>query len=343
MAITRVGSAVYTAVSAVTSRTLTIPSGIQDGDVIIVGAVKAGGTTNVTLSGITGLTLVDDNAYTGHSSSLYVKANASTSDSGATLTIATATALRASCIVVVYRGADVSGIDVTAKTQTSPSTTITAPTATSTVADVRLDLILGTGSSASIAYTTGASMTKVGEAIDASASGPAFGSLWESLTQINPATAVPADTYTASASANNTGRTILLKVKSASASVVPESQISNAGVWVPNGAASNVAALADASDATSADTPSNPTSASLIVKLGSLTSGQVSITHRSRYQTGGSGSITVKLKQGATDIASWTQALTTSYVDYVHTTTSGQTAAISDFTDLRVELLGTSA
>jgi len=65
-----------------------------------------------------------------------------------------------------------------------------------------------------------------------------------------------------------------------------------------------------------------------------------------RYHKVGSGSIdlTVTLKQGATEIASWVHTdISTSIVEATQPLTSGEFGSITDFNDLRIEFVADSA
>jgi len=61
-----------------------------------------------------------------------------------------------------------------------------------------------------------------------------------------------------------------------------------------------------------------------------------SVTVRA-WQTAGSGTLLVRLLQGATQIDSWSETLTGSAADYNHSVTSGNAANITDYNDLRLE------
>jgi len=104
----------------------------------------------------------------------------------------------------------------------------------------------------------------------------------------------------------------------------PSTLVSNAGGWTNQGGASSlVAALADSSDATYAETPDNPSAAAHVVELAPLQAGVVTVTTRDR-STVASPVITRTvdiLDSGGTVRGTTSFALTTTWTN--HTVSSG--------------------
>lgn len=337
-----VGTSVYTPPAGsgggVTTRTVNVPSGVQDGDLITVFISKAGSSTNASVSGLTltGLTPVTQS---GQSTSVFYKENAAAADAGATLTVTTTTALRVGVIVAVWRGIPASSVlDVYTTAQVASGTNATAPTATSTAASFRVDFVAGAGNNASVSYTAAAGMTKAAEIIDTFNAGDAFGAVFYNLTPAAAGTVWGANVYVGTAASISTSYTILIKQRLGANTVYPNAEIANNGGWTAfGGAASNVAAIADALDTTGLTTPNNAIATQYYeTKLDEINAGDVTLTVRADRGTATSGTQTIVLVQGTTTIATWTDTLTASPATYTHTTTSTQTATITNRNDLRV-------
>lgn len=124
----------------------------------------------------------------------------------------------------------------------------------------------------------------------------------------------------------------------------PTSVITNTGPWTNEGGAGSIeAALADGSDTTYAETPTNPAGAILNVETEPLGLGPVTVKTRDKCDTASPAiTRTVELLQGATVIATGTPfVLTTSWVDHEFTTDTGETATITDRSALRVRVTDT--
>ncbi len=100
-----------------------------------------------------------------------------------------------------------------------------------------------------------------------------------------------------------------------------------------------------ASDADKTVSPIAPSNATLEVGLSDVEDPQVATGHtvRFRYQKNASGgatiNLTVRLLQGITEIASWTyNDIPNGWVDGSEVLTAGQANAITDYTNLRIEL-----
>lgn len=126
----------------------------------------------------------------------------------------------------------------------------------------------------------------------------------------------------------------------ASSSVRPSSVIANGGSFTNQGGAADLAAaLADESDTTYAQSPDNPSAAYIEYGFPTLASGDVTVKTRNKATAGSPASQTlIELRQGSTVISSRTVTLTTSYVDHTWTTSSAETSAITNRSDLRVRL-----
>lgn len=83
-----VGSVINAATGAATTRTIVLPSGIQDGDTVLIIGVHTGSTSYSTITGISGIAaLLPDKVQTGHHQYVWVKENALATDSSQTLTM----------------------------------------------------------------------------------------------------------------------------------------------------------------------------------------------------------------------------------------------------------------
>ena len=350
MSVTFVAASSYTAPAgsggSLTTRTINVPAGVQDGDTIIVVADRAGGSSNCSISGLSGATLVADSAFTGHSSSVWIKQNASASDAEVAVTVTTTTASRVAAIVAVFRGTAVSGVLDTHQISTGVSTTTTCPAATATASDVVVHILAGTGNFANVTWTTASGFTKAAECSDTSSTGAASLQLAYNLTPIAASSSSSATAYTSSSTQNWSGWTLLLKAQVASSTVRPKTVVSNAGSWVATGAADVAACLADESDATYAGLADPGSGKTFEVSLDELASGSgnVTVVVRGQYADGAaSGTLTTKLMQGSTTIATWTDTLGAAMANFTHTTSSGETATITDRTNLRLRFEATAA
>lgn len=119
----------------------------------------------------------------------------------------------------------------------------------------------------------------------------------------------------------------------------PASTIS-AGAWTPVNAASLFAAVNEVvADDTQYDT--TPSASTMELKLGAGAGPGVTTGHKIRYRIKGTGVITVNLRQGlSTTVASWAHSpAPVAYTTYEQVLTSGQAAAITDYTDLRLQFI----
>lgn len=341
----------YAPITLAATRTVTVPAGISNGDLIMVFATKSGSASGFTVdatSTLSGLTELASDSRSGIYSSVYIKANASASDVGKTIVLATAGSYRSSVHVAVYSGVPTaSPIDAYASLDANGSVH-KIPTVTAVSGGTLVAYIGGTtGAVGSQTWETPSGFTQDASSSDPATSGGASSALYHQTAQVAASAVVPEISITPSVGATTyVGWAIVLKGASAVTDTKPGAVKSNAGSYVAVGAANTVIATGDASDATYAESGANPTGASIEWSTADpLVPGQVTVTVRSRYVSGGSGSQTVRLKQGATVIASWTSPLTAAFANYVYTTTASQAANITDWTagGLSVEVLGTAA
>ena len=119
----------------------------------------------------------------------------------------------------------------------------------------------------------------------------------------------------------------------------PASYIS-AGAWTPSTGASLFDTINEtpADDATYNTTPS---ASNFEVKLGAGSAPGVTTGHIARYRAQGTGSLTVRLMQGATVIATNTPSITAAYQTFTFTLSGAEAAAITDYTDLRLRFTST--
>lgn len=116
----------------------------------------------------------------------------------------------------------------------------------------------------------------------------------------------------------------------------PSGVVSNPGGFAPVNAASLEAALADASDSTYIEADAT-TGDAITVQLAPLVLGSsYTFTVRARSSIAPVHTVAFALMQGATVVATRTQQLTTAWATYTVTLTSGEAAAITNGSDLRV-------
>jgi hypothetical protein len=125
------------------------------------------------------------------------------------------------------------------------------------------------------------------------------------------------------------------------ASVRPGAVVSNPGVWTNiGGAASLNAALADESNTTYIASPANPSAAAITFSMdGTLNTGPVTVKIKADIDASVAATVDVSLMQGTTVIATRTYSVTTSIQDFQFTTTTAETSAITNRSDLRIRLI----
>jgi hypothetical protein len=146
---------------------------------------------------------------------------------------------------------------------------------------------------------------------------------------------------------SNPGDTALLGPVAAgpAAAARPSAVSANPGGFVDVGGSGGlVPALSDALDSTYAESPDNPSGASLTADFPLMQSGPVTVsTRNSASLASPTISRKIDLLQGATVIATRTITLTTAPTDHSFTTTTAETAAITSRGDLHVRVTDTAA
>jgi len=125
-----------------------------------------------------------------------------------------------------------------------------------------------------------------------------------------------------------------------STSLRPGSVVSNPGSWTNVGGAGDAAlATADELDATYAQSPAAPANAVTTFALsGTLESGLITVKVRADIDTAVAGTLVVDLMQSTTLIATRTFSLSTTKTDFSYTLTSGENAAVTDRSALRIRV-----
>ncbi|MFD0851977.1 hypothetical protein ACFQ07_07075, partial [Actinomadura adrarensis] len=150
------------------------------------------------------------------------------------------------------------------------------------------------------------------------------------------------------ASAKAVMYTLALQPTSTTQTITPDGDVEATdviGVPTPGGGSGIYARVASASDAEYAQfSDGGVLEVSLSDPVEPSSTADHEVHYRARYSGGASsGSVTVRLMQGAVQIASWPQALTGSFADYSHTLTGLEAGAITDYDDLRVEITAETA
>jgi hypothetical protein len=130
-------------------------------------------------------------------------------------------------------------------------------------------------------------------------------------------------------------------LSSATTTVRPTSIVSNPGVFTSIGGASSLfAALADEADTTYIQSPANPSGTSITLGMPELSAGTPTVTMRHAADVASPViGVTYDLLQGTTVVSTRTIAtLPTTITDYSWTATSGETAVVTDRTQLRVRV-----
>lgn len=129
-------------------------------------------------------------------------------------------------------------------------------------------------------------------------------------------------------------------VASATSTATPSGTVSNAGAWAAtSGTVHGV--LSDSSDASYVENPGSVTSETVVVSMTPLTTGNISVKVRCRLKPGETaGTFKAEVRQGASVIATFNiNPTSTSFADYTYALTTGEQAAVTDRTALRVALI----
>ena len=371
MAITLVGSAKYTpptgASGSTTSRTVAMSSLLkadgtaataQAGDFIFIHVVTASTAlaNEPTISGMSNLDQIGDSEQGGHDQNLYIKTLV-TADTTATITVATAAALRVTVEVVVYRGvashtpaaangSSGSAIDAFGAVlgAAAGSTTITDPTLTTTSSSsVEIHTVGAAGQAGLTSLTPAqtAGLVKVVDSYDpGTAGGNASGAIWHNLTNALPAGSTPGgDTWTASPVSNvMSAFTIALKAAVGATSARPTNTGLSTG-WTCSTGTSFSALLADESDTTYAQSAANPDGTQPLETqdFAPVLRSGFPATVKERYATDVAGSVSVKLeiRQGATTVIA-SRTVTVTGTTPVDVTLTAPANLVTDPAALRV-------
>lgn len=159
-----------------TTRIITVPAGVQDGDFILLVVTYAGGSTTNSATGLTGLIKVNDNQYSGISSAVYYKQNALASDANTAIAVTLSSSLRTSLVCLVFRGVSTSGspFDVNMRSGGLYGSAVLTPDAiTSSVSSLHLQI--ASGSKTTIFDTPWNAPETLGTVVDAYTSGAVTG------------------------------------------------------------------------------------------------------------------------------------------------------------------------
>jgi hypothetical protein len=329
------------------SLTITIPATVQPGDLLVlVAALNDAGVPEHDWSTPSGWTLRDARRVGTNLFGLCAVRVATSGDASSTVTLSTPATGKSCAIVVAYSGVDTaSPINAGATASETVSTeTHTTPAINTTVADCVVIAACVTSHSVAESWSTASGHTK---RVDVSQATGFNGQTTGTLQDIAAPT-IGAYGGAVLTSAGASPRAIMyslaLQPTSTTQTITPTADVESTdveGVPTPGGGSgiyARVGAGVDTEYAQFADGGVLEVSMSDPVEPAS-TSGHV-IQYRARYSGGASaGDVTVRLMQGATQIASWVQALTDTFADYEHTVATGDVGNITDYSDLRVEIV----
>jgi hypothetical protein len=326
------------------SLTVTIPSAVQAGDVmlLVAGMNDAGVTANdwSTPSGWTSLGThnVGSNLFAG----VWVRV-ATAGDAGATVTLATSGTGKACAIIAAYSGADpASPVNVSSVVaETTSTTSHSTPSVTTTLADTRVVIAAVQSNSATESWGTASGYTKRQDSID----NVNLGGHVTATVQDKAAATVGNYGGEALVAASTSSKAIMATVALAPLSTtqtsrpVSDEAVSDViGVPTPGAGSGIYARLAADVDTSYAEFSDG---GSLEVGMAALSDPASSSNHtvsfRARYAAGATGgTLTTTVKQGDTTIASWEDELTADWADYSHTLTSGEADDITDYAELDI-------
>lgn len=117
----------------------------------------------------------------------------------------------------------------------------------------------------------------------------------------------------------------------------PTSDVSD-GAWLAS-TGSDLYAMLDETTASDSDYIYATSASTAEVGLGVASDPVSSTGHIIRYRAKGTGTLTVKLMQGTTTIATHVPTLTTSYQDFSFTLSGAEADSITDYSNLRLQFV----
>lgn len=326
------------------SLTLTIPATVQAGDLLVlVGGMNNSGNAAYDWSTPSGWTKKDDRSVGANLYGVVYVKTAVSGDAGASLTLASSNTGKSCAILAAYSGLDQSApVDVIAGLSETTSTVSHVTPTVSTTQDQDWVVIAAVQSdSVTESWSTATGYTKRQDSLDNSIPS---GHVTATLQDQGPVSVgtYGGDTLTAAgASVKAAMWTIAISPQQSTQTARPTSDVdvTNAvGVPTPGVGSGVYARLAENTDSSYAEISN---AGDVEVAFASLIDPQVDTGHTLSYRAwygGGatSGTQTVTLKQGTSTIASWTDTLSSSPQAFSHTLSSGQSAAITDYSQLRV-------
>lgn len=321
------------------SLTITIPSGVQAGDcLLLIGGLNDANVPANDWPTPTGWTAIDTRRVGSNLFSAAYYRVAQAGDPGSTVTLSTPGTGKSCAIIVAYSGTDpVNPINVAqVASETVTTASHTTPTATTTVDNARVIIAAVQSDSATQSWGTVTGYTKRQDSVDnTNLSGHVTGTVQDkATTTLGPYGGEAA--VAGNASAKAAMYTFGLAPVSTTQVSRPVSDLdSDSVVGVPApGAGSGIYARLAAND--DLNYASMADSGFVQVGMAALVDPNAGSGHtvefRGCFAAGASaGTATVTLKQGATTIATWTQAVTGTFATYSHTITSGEANAITDY------------
>ncbi|NEA22594.1 hypothetical protein [Actinomadura bangladeshensis] len=324
--------------------TITIPSGVQAGDcLLLVGGLNDAGVTANDWATPVGWTLIDSRRVGSNLFAAVYFRVAQSGDPSSTVTLPTPGTGKSCAIIAAYSGTDpVAPINVSAAASEVTSTAShTTPSATTTVDGAQVVIAAVQSDSATQSWGTASGYTKRQDSLDnVNLSGHVTATLQDKA-------AATVGSYggealvAGAASGKAAMYTIGLAPVSSTQVSRPVSDIASDGaVGVPtpgegSGIYADLAANVDTSYAQLGD--AGFVQVGMAALVDPVSGSGHTVEYRACYAAGASsGTVTVLLKQGTTTIASWEDTLTSSFADYSHTLTSGEANTITDYADLNL-------
>lgn len=326
------------------SLTLTIPAGVQAGDLLlVVGAMNNGGNASYDWATPSGWTKKDDRSVGSNFYAAVYSKVAVSGDAGATLTLSSSNTGKSCGIVAAYSGCDQgTPIDVFAgASETTSATAHTTPTVVSTQDQDWVIIAAAQSNSVTESWSTPSGYTKRQDSLD---NAVPSGHVTATLQDKGPESVgtYGGEVLTAAAASPKAAMwTIGISPQQSTQTARPASDIdvtSAVGVPTPGVGSGVYARLAENTDASYAEiSNTGDVEVAFSSLIDPLSATGHTLSYRTDYAGGAtSGTLTVTLKQGATTIASWTDTLTSAFVGVSHTLTSGQANAITAYDQLRV-------